>query len=95
MSQPDKWSPDMIAARSKARPWQMDRLKMAEQLRENPGVEFMMECWADDPASADCDQEIGGEMSAVGIGGGRWGTGEVAGVALFCHLRKTIIGAKL
>nr|WP_322657098.1 hypothetical protein [Dendronalium sp. ChiSLP03b] len=23
---------------------------MAEQWRENPGVEFLMECWADDPA---------------------------------------------
>nr|WP_322666217.1 hypothetical protein [Dendronalium sp. ChiSLP03b]MDZ8209000.1 hypothetical protein [Dendronalium sp. ChiSLP03b] len=23
---------------------------MAEQWRENPGVDFLMECWADDPA---------------------------------------------
>ncbi|MFN6571777.1 hypothetical protein [Dendronalium sp. ChiSLP03b] len=28
----------------------MEKLKMAEQWRENPGVEFLMECWADDPA---------------------------------------------
>ncbi|MBW4617308.1 MAG: hypothetical protein KME21_29615 [Desmonostoc vinosum HA7617-LM4] len=23
---------------------------MAEQLRENPGFDFLMECWEDDPA---------------------------------------------
>jgi hypothetical protein len=28
----------------------MDKLKMAEQLRENPGFDFLMECWEDDPA---------------------------------------------
>jgi len=41
----------------------------AEQLRENPGDDFLMERWADDPASEDCDQETGGEVSAVGVGG--------------------------
>ncbi|WP_414573523.1 hypothetical protein [Nostoc sp. CCY 9925] len=45
---------------------------MAEQLRENLGVKFLMECWTDDPASEDCDREIGGEISAVGVGSGGW-----------------------
>ncbi|MDZ8106713.1 MAG: hypothetical protein RM338_14000 [Nostoc sp. DedQUE12a] len=35
---------------SRVRPWRMDKLKMGEKLHENPGVEFLMECWADDPA---------------------------------------------
>ncbi len=28
----------------------MQKLKLAEMLRENPGVEFLAECWNDDPA---------------------------------------------
>ncbi|MBH8554982.1 hypothetical protein I8751_22060 [Nostocaceae cyanobacterium CENA357] len=28
----------------------MQKLKLAEVLRENPGVEFLRECWKDDPA---------------------------------------------
>ncbi len=28
----------------------MQKLKMAEQMLENPGDEFLMECWADDSA---------------------------------------------
>jgi len=31
-------------------PWRMEKLKIAEQWRENPGDDFLMECWADDPA---------------------------------------------
>ncbi|MFN6565253.1 MAG: hypothetical protein RMY28_036375 [Nostoc sp. ChiSLP01] len=38
---------------------------MAEQLCENPGVKFLMECWADDPASADRDREAADEVWAV------------------------------
>ncbi|MCC5633834.1 hypothetical protein LC613_41180 [Nostoc sphaeroides CHAB 2801] len=49
-SDPEKWSYEAVVERSKVRPWRMEKLKMAEQLRENPGVEFLMECWADDPA---------------------------------------------
>ncbi|WP_341530188.1 hypothetical protein WKK05_13375 [Nostoc sp. UHCC 0302] len=53
---PDKWSSEAlftaeaIAARSKARPGRMQKLKLAEVLRENPGFEFLHECWNDDPA---------------------------------------------
>ncbi|MBC1218054.1 hypothetical protein GNE08_28105 (plasmid) [Trichormus variabilis ARAD] len=46
----DKWSSEAIAKRSKARPWRMEKLKMAGLLQENPGLDFLMECWQDDPA---------------------------------------------
>ncbi|MFN6572510.1 hypothetical protein [Dendronalium sp. ChiSLP03b] len=49
-SNPEKWSHEAVMARSKARPGRMQKLNMAERLRENPGFEFLMECWADDPA---------------------------------------------
>jgi hypothetical protein len=49
-SNPEKWSYEAVVERSKIRPWRMEKLKMAEQLRENPGDDFLMECWADDPA---------------------------------------------
>ncbi|WP_224087864.1 hypothetical protein [Nostoc sp. MS1] len=28
----------------------MEKLKMAGLLKENPGLDFLMECWQDDPA---------------------------------------------
>ncbi|WP_193198043.1 hypothetical protein [Nostoc sp. MG11] len=52
----EKWSNEAlftaegIAARSKARPLRMEKLKLAGILGENPGVEFLQECWNDDPA---------------------------------------------
>ncbi|MEA5569239.1 hypothetical protein [Anabaena sp. UHCC 0399] len=55
-TKPDKWSSEAlftaagIALRSKARPWRMEKLKMAGLLKENPGIDFLMECWNDDPA---------------------------------------------
>ncbi|MFN6497064.1 MAG: hypothetical protein RMX65_008675 [Nostoc sp. DedQUE01] len=75
-SNPEKWSYEAIVERSRVRPWRMEKLKMAEQLRENPRVDFLMECWADNRASEDCDRETGGEVSAVGIDSSRWGIGE-------------------
>jgi len=49
-SDSEKWSYEAVVERSRVRPWRMEKLKMAEQWRENPGDEFLMECWADDPA---------------------------------------------
>ncbi|MBD2496750.1 hypothetical protein [Nostoc sp. FACHB-280] len=49
-SNPEKWSYEAVVERSRIRPWRMEKLKMAEQWRENPGDDFLMECWADDPA---------------------------------------------
>ncbi len=48
--QAEKWSSEAIAARSKTRPWRMEKLKMAGILSENPGLEFLQECWQNDPA---------------------------------------------
>ncbi|MHC5748198.1 MAG: hypothetical protein ACYTXT_41415 [Nostoc sp.] len=44
----------------------MQKLKVAANSGENPGFEYLQECWSDDPAKADCDQETAGEVSAVG-----------------------------
>ncbi|MBD2505132.1 hypothetical protein [Anabaena azotica] len=49
-TQPDKWSSEVIALRLKARPWWTEKLKMAGLFKENPGLDFLMECWNDDPA---------------------------------------------
>ncbi|MFW9262016.1 hypothetical protein [Nostoc sp. CALU 546] len=39
-----------IAMRSQARLLRMEKLKMASQFRENPGFDFLQQCWNDDPA---------------------------------------------
>ncbi|MEH1914640.1 hypothetical protein [Nostoc sp.] len=46
-----------------------------KQELERPGFDFLQECWNDDPAKADCDQEIAGEVSAVGNCLCGWGVG--------------------
>lgn len=50
MSQTEKWSSEAIATRLKVRPQKMEKLKMAGILRENPGFEYLQQCWNDDPA---------------------------------------------
>ncbi|MEH2350796.1 MAG: hypothetical protein V7K55_22905 [Nostoc sp.] len=42
---------------------------------QNPGFDFLLSCWNDDPAKADFDQEIAGEVSAVGDCDCGWGAG--------------------
>ncbi len=37
-------------SRSKARLLRMEKLKMASQVGENPGFDFLQQCWNDDPA---------------------------------------------
>ncbi|MHC0068495.1 hypothetical protein ACWATR_37465, partial [Nostoc sp. UIC 10890] len=39
-----------IAMRSKARLLRMEKLKMASLGGQNPGFDFLQECWNDDPA---------------------------------------------
>ncbi|MBW4428961.1 MAG: hypothetical protein KME50_32235 [Nostoc desertorum CM1-VF14] len=39
-----------IAIRSKVRLLRMEKLKMASQVGENPGFDFLQQCWNDDPA---------------------------------------------
>ncbi|MEH1910627.1 hypothetical protein [Nostoc sp.] len=46
----EKWSHEAIVARSNVRPERMQKLKVAGNSGENPGFEFLQECWNDDPA---------------------------------------------
>ncbi|MBN3911472.1 MAG: hypothetical protein HWQ35_34545 [Nostoc sp. NMS1] len=45
-----KWSHEAIAARSNMRPVRRKRLNRAANSGENPGFDFLQECWNDDPA---------------------------------------------
>ncbi|QHG20748.1 hypothetical protein A6V25_32505 [Nostoc sp. ATCC 53789] len=45
----EKWSHEAIVARSNVRPERMQKLKLAANSGENPGFDFLQECW-DDPA---------------------------------------------
>nr|WP_322709641.1 hypothetical protein [Nostoc sp. ChiSLP03a]MDZ8210800.1 hypothetical protein [Nostoc sp. ChiSLP03a] len=45
----EKWSHEAIEARSNMRPGRMQKLKAANS-GENPGFDFLQECWNDDPA---------------------------------------------
>ncbi|HYW21202.1 MAG TPA: hypothetical protein VE956_18265 [Nodularia sp. (in: cyanobacteria)] len=47
---PEKWSHEAIVARANARPKRMQKLKVAGNSGENPGFDFLQECWDDDPA---------------------------------------------
>ncbi|MHC5860959.1 hypothetical protein [Nostoc sp.] len=62
------------------RPEGMQKLKLAGNSGENPGFDFLQECWNDDPAKAACDQEVTGEVSPVGNCDRGWGVGETGGV---------------
>ncbi|MCC5612201.1 hypothetical protein LC612_37110 [Nostoc sp. CHAB 5834] len=46
----EKWSQEAIVARSNMRPKRMQKLKVASNSGENPGFDFLQECWNDDPA---------------------------------------------
>ncbi|WP_242059366.1 MULTISPECIES: hypothetical protein [Nostoc] len=45
-----KWSQEAIVARSNMRPERMQKLKVAANSAQNPGFEYLQECWNDDPA---------------------------------------------
>ncbi|WP_341529949.1 hypothetical protein WKK05_11920 [Nostoc sp. UHCC 0302] len=45
----EKWSREAIVARSNMRPERMQKLKVATNSGQNPGFDFLQECW-DDPA---------------------------------------------
>lgn len=45
----EKWSHEAIVARSNMRPERMQKLKLAANSGQNPGFDFLQECW-DDPA---------------------------------------------
>ncbi|WP_375492755.1 hypothetical protein [uncultured Nostoc sp.] len=46
----EKWSHEAIVARANLRPGRMQKLKVAANSGQNPGFEFLQECWNDDPA---------------------------------------------
>ncbi|MEH1814029.1 MAG: hypothetical protein V7K26_15545 [Nostoc sp.] len=50
VSQTEKWSHEAIVARSNMRPVRRERLNRAANSGENPGLDFLQECWSDDPA---------------------------------------------
>ncbi|WP_242054420.1 hypothetical protein [Nostoc sp. FACHB-888] len=45
----EKWSHEAIVARSNLRPERMQKLKVAANSGQNPGFDFLQECWNDDP----------------------------------------------
>ncbi|MHC5915340.1 MAG: hypothetical protein ACYTXE_31085 [Nostoc sp.] len=47
---PEKWSHEAIVARSNMRPERMQKLKVAANSGQNPGFDFLQECWNADPA---------------------------------------------
>ncbi|MEH2350790.1 MAG: hypothetical protein V7K55_22875, partial [Nostoc sp.] len=47
---PEKWSHEAIVARSNMRPERMQKLKVAVNSGQNPGFDFLQECWNEDPA---------------------------------------------
>lgn len=50
VSQTEKWSHEAIVARSNLRSERMRKLKVAANSGQNPGFDFLYECWNDDPA---------------------------------------------
>ncbi|MFS0518992.1 hypothetical protein ACEYW6_30450 [Nostoc sp. UIC 10607] len=48
MPNPEKWSHEAIVARANVRPERMQKLKVAANSGQNPGLGFLQECW-DDP----------------------------------------------
>nr|WP_322714874.1 hypothetical protein [Nostoc sp. ChiSLP03a]MDZ8216153.1 hypothetical protein [Nostoc sp. ChiSLP03a] len=46
----EKWSHEAIVARANLRPERMQKLKLAGNSGQNPGFDFLQECWDDDPA---------------------------------------------
>ncbi len=46
----EKWSHEAIVARSNIRPVRREKLNRAANSGENPGFDFLLSCWNDDPA---------------------------------------------
>ncbi|WP_193200576.1 hypothetical protein [Nostoc sp. MG11] len=50
VSNAEKWSHEAIVARANMRPERMQKLKVAANSGQNPGFDFLHECWNDDAA---------------------------------------------
>ncbi|WP_242056191.1 hypothetical protein [Nostoc flagelliforme] len=46
----ERWSHEAIVARANMRPERMQKLKVAANSGQNPGLAFLLSCWDDDPA---------------------------------------------
>ncbi|MHC5762995.1 hypothetical protein [Nostoc sp.] len=64
----EKWSHEAIVARSNMRPERMQKLKVAGNSGENPGFEFLQECWNDDPALQIVIKKLLAKFPQWGIG---------------------------
>jgi hypothetical protein len=63
---PEKWSHEAIVARSNLRPERMQKLKVAANSGQNPGFDFLQECW-DDPALKIVIKKLLGKFPQWGI----------------------------
>ncbi|MHC5915305.1 MAG: hypothetical protein ACYTXE_30910, partial [Nostoc sp.] len=50
VANPEKGSHEAIVARSNMRPVRREKLNRAANSGDNPGFDFLQECWNDDPA---------------------------------------------
>ncbi|MCF2152235.1 hypothetical protein IQ276_038790 [Desmonostoc muscorum LEGE 12446] len=62
----DKWSHEAIVVRSNMRPERMQKLKVVANSGQNPGFEFLQECW-DDPALQIVIKKLLAKFSQWGI----------------------------
>jgi hypothetical protein len=73
---PEKWSHEVIVARVNARSERMQKLKAAGNSGQNPGFEYLQECW-DDPALQIVIKKLLAKF-------GQWGIAIVDGVLVKC-----------
>lgn len=63
----EKWSHEAIVARSNARPARREKLNRAANSGQNPGFEFLQDCWNDDPALVIVIKKLLGKFPQWGI----------------------------
>jgi hypothetical protein len=63
----EKWSHEAIVARANVRPVRREKLNRAANSGENPGFDFLQECWNDDPALVIVIKKLLGKFPQWGI----------------------------
>ncbi|WP_228058152.1 hypothetical protein [Nostoc sp. LEGE 12447] len=63
----EKWSHEAIVARSNIPPVRREKLNRAANSGENPGFEFLQECWNDDPALVIAIKKLLAKFPQLGI----------------------------
>ncbi|WP_375515709.1 hypothetical protein [uncultured Nostoc sp.] len=74
----EKWSHEAIVARSNMRPVRREKLNRAANSGENPGFDFLLSCWNDDPALVIMIKKLLAKFP-------QWGIAIVDGVLLDCE----------